>query len=415
MRFDLADLSLFRHVVEAGSITHGAERAHLALAAASTRIRNMEDALGVPLLTRGRQGVTPTQAGRTLLQHARTILRQAERLHEDLGAYGGGLAGQIRVLSNTNALTEFLPEALSSFLAAHPNVSVDLEERLSDEIVGLIAEGVADLGVVAGTVDAGALETYPFRRDRFVLVVAQDHPLAKRAKIGFEEVLDHDFVGLDRASAIQRFLATKAVRIGRPLRLRVQLRSFDAVCRLVECKVGIGIVPETTARRVSKTMAIAIVPLTDSWAVRDLTICMRNMDELPLYARQLVEHLRAISVAGRCLLPRHQHPIIEIEQHGGIVIVAGLERKIAARLVVGRDRAQPQRADVAAAGQLGLGQHLRPGKHRAAGKQRRDVTAAIDGGDVEGVGEAVEGQRAGERDDVAAIDQPPAEAALAWR
>jgi molybdate transport repressor ModE-like protein len=293
MRFDLADLSLFRHVVEAGSITHGAERAHLALAAASTRIRNMEDVLGVPLLTRGRQGVTPTQAGRTLLQHARTILRQAERLHEDLGAYGGGFAGQIRVLSNTNALTEFLPEALSSFLAEHPSVSVDLEERLSDEIVGLIAEGVADLGVVAGTVDAGALETYPFRRDRFVLVVAQDHPLGKRAKIGFEDVLEHDFVGLDRASAIQRFLATKAVRIGRPLRLRVQLRSFDAVCRLVECKVGIGIVPETTARRVSKTMAIAIVPLTDSWAVRDLTICIRSMSELPLYARQLVEHLRA--------------------------------------------------------------------------------------------------------------------------
>jgi DNA-binding transcriptional LysR family regulator len=117
--------------------------------------------------------------------------------------------------------------------------------------------------------------------------------LAKRAKIGFEDVLEHDFVGLDRASAIQRFLATKAVRIGRPLRLRVQLRSFDAVCRLVECKVGIGIVPETTARRVSKTMAIAIVPLTDSWAVRDLTICIRSMSELPLYARQLVEHLRA--------------------------------------------------------------------------------------------------------------------------
>jgi len=292
VRFDLADLSLFRHVVEAGSITHGAERAHLALAAASTRIRNMEDALGAALLTRGRAGVTPTQAGRTLLQHARSILRQSERLHEDLGAYGGGLAGQIRVLSNTNALTEFLPEALGSFLAAHPNVSVDLEERLSDEIVGLIAEGVADLGIVAGTVDAGGLETFPFRRDRFVLVVARDHTLARRAKIGFENVLEHDFVGLDRASALQRFLATKAVRIGRPLRLRVQLRSFDAVCRMVECKVGIGIVPETTARRVMKTMAIAVVPLTDSWAVRELTICIRSKADLPLYARQLVEHLK---------------------------------------------------------------------------------------------------------------------------
>jgi DNA-binding transcriptional LysR family regulator len=293
MRFDLTDLSLFRHVMEAGSITRGAERAHLALAAASTRIRNMEEALGAPLLLRGRQGVTPTQAGRTLLQHARTILAQAERLREDLGAYAGGLAGQVRVLSNTNALTEFLPETLSAFLAAHPQVSVDLEERLSDEIVGLIAEGVGDIGIVAGTVDPGRLTVYPFRSDRFVLVVARGHPLARRKTIEFAEVLDHDFVGLDRTSAIQRFLADKAARLGRPLRLRVQLRSFDAVCRMVERNVGVGIVPETTVRWAAKSMAIEAVELADAWALRELTICVRDFDALPPYARQLVEHMRA--------------------------------------------------------------------------------------------------------------------------
>ena len=293
MRFDLADLDLFRHVVEAGSITHGAERAHLALSAASTRIRRMEEAFGATLLVRSRQGVTPTQAGRTLLQHARTILREAARLREDLGGYAGGFAGHVRMLSNTNALTEFLPEALSSFLAAHPHVSVDVEERLSDEIVGLIAEGVGDIGIVAATVDPSTLETYPFRHDRFVLVVGRDHPLAERRRIAFAEVLDHDIVGLDRASALQRFLADKAARAGRPLRLRVQLRSFDAVCRLVECNVGIGIVPETTARRVAQMMAIVPVPLTDSWAPRALTICVRRLDELPPYARDLVAHLRS--------------------------------------------------------------------------------------------------------------------------
>ena len=297
IHFDLIDLRLFRHVVEAGSITHGAERAHLALAAASTRIRQMEAALGAPLLTRSRQGVTPTAAGRTLLQHARTILGQSERLREELAAYSGGLAGQIRVLSNTNALTEFLPEALSDFLAAHAQVSVDLEERLSDEIVGLIAEGVADIGIVAGTVDTGALETFPFRSDRFVVVVAQGNPLARRSALGFAEVLEHDFVGLDRSSALQRFLADKASRIGRSLRLRVQLRGFEGVCRMVECGVGLGIVPETTARRAAKTMAIAVVDLTEPWATRDLTICVRSLKDLPPLARQLVEHLRSGSPA----------------------------------------------------------------------------------------------------------------------
>jgi DNA-binding transcriptional LysR family regulator len=292
MQFDLTDLSLFRHVVEAGSITHGAERAHLALAAASTRIRNMEKSLGAPLLLRNRQGVVPTPAGRTLLQHARVLLAQAERLREDLGTYTGGLAGQIRILSNTNALTEFLPEALSAFLAEHPQVSIDLEERLSDEIVGLIAEGVGDLGIVAGTVDTGRLETYPFRSDRFVVVVPKDHPLAQSPRIAFAETLKQDFVGLDRASALQRFLAGKAGRIGQPLRLRVQLRSFDAVCRMVEAGVGLGIVPETTAQRAGRTMAISAVDLEDPWATRDLTLCIRALSELPPSARQLVEHLR---------------------------------------------------------------------------------------------------------------------------
>jgi DNA-binding transcriptional LysR family regulator len=293
MQFDLIDLSLFRYVVDAGSITHGAERAHLALAAASTRIRNMEKSLGAPLLVRSRLGVVPTPAGRTLLQHARELLAQAERLREDLGSFAGGLAGQIRILSNTNALTEFLPESLGAFLTGHPQVSIDLEERLSDEIVGLIAEGVGDIGIVAGTVDTGRLTTYPFRSDRFVLVVPRGHRLADAGHIAFAEVLENDFVGLDRASALQRFLADKASRIGRPIRLRVQLRSFDAVCRMVEAGVGLGIVPETTARRASRTMAITPVDLQDHWALRELTICIRDLGGLTPSARLLVEHLRA--------------------------------------------------------------------------------------------------------------------------
>jgi len=293
MRFDLVDLRLFCEVVDAGSITAGAQRCALALAAASTRIRGMERSLGAPLLTRSRQGVTATPAGLTLLKHARALLDEARRLREDLGAYAGGASGEVRLLANTNALTEFLPEALSQFLSAHPQVSVDLEERLSDEIVGLVAEGVADIGIVAGTVDVGALTTYPFRSDRFVVVTAKDHPLAGRAQARFAEVLDYDHVGLDRASSLQRFLAGKAAREGRPLRLRVQLRSFDAVCRLVECGVGVGVVPATTAARAVKSMQLAVVALADDWAARDLTIVVRAEGDLRPYARELVESLRA--------------------------------------------------------------------------------------------------------------------------
>jgi len=293
MRFDLIDLRLFLHVVEAGSITGGAERMHLALAAASTRIRNMEAELGTPLLHRQRQGVQPTPAGRTLVQHARILLQQTERMRGDLAEYADGLRGHIRLLSNTNALTEFLPEPLSSFLAAHPQVDIDLEERLSDEIVAAVADGTADIGIVASTVAVADLQLLPFRVDRFVLVVARGHALAKARRLPFAAALDYDFVGLDRVSALQRFLSEKAERIGRRLKLRVQLRSFDAVCRLVECDVGIGVVPDTTARRNARSMAIRIIALTDPWALRNLTICVRREADLPIHARQLVQHLAA--------------------------------------------------------------------------------------------------------------------------
>ena len=292
MRIDLTDLRLFCDVVAAGSITAGALHSALALAAASTRIRNMEAALGAPLLIRSRLGVTPTPAGRMLLKHARTMLSQAAALREDLSAFAGGLSGEVRLLANTNALTEFLPEALATFLAAHPHVSVDLEERLSDEIVGLIAEGVGDIGIVAGTVDVGRLQTYPFRSDRFVVVAAPDHLLASKATVAFAQVLDFDVVGLERSASLQRFLTAKAAREGRPLKARIQLRSFDAVCRLVAAGVGIGVVPQTTARRAAQTMALAIIDLADDWALRDLTIVVRAGEPLRPYARELVESLR---------------------------------------------------------------------------------------------------------------------------
>jgi DNA-binding transcriptional LysR family regulator len=293
MRFDLVDLRLFRDVVEAGTITRGAERSALALAAASTRLKAMEDVVGAPLLTRGRQGVSLTEAGTTLLKHARLILAQSARMREDLGVYAGGAAGHVRLLANTNASTEFLPEALSAFLATHPQVTVDLEERLSDEIVALIAEGVGEIGIVAGTVDMGRLQTFPFRSDRFVVVTSRGHALADRKRIAFAEVLGFDLVGLDRTSALQRFLAAKAVPLGQALRLRVQLRSFDAVCRLVAAGVGIGVVPLTTATRAALSLPLAVIDLEDDWALRELTLCVRALDALAPYARELVVSLRA--------------------------------------------------------------------------------------------------------------------------
>lgn len=293
MRFDLTDLRLFLHVVEAASLTHGAARAGMALPSASARVRGMEETLGVPLLVRGGRGVRPTPAGLALVHHARLVLRQMERMRGELSDHARGVKGHVRLLCNTAALMEFLPDALGGFLAANPGVGIDLEERLSREIVPAIVEGAADIGIVADSVDLAGLRSFPFRRDRLVLVTAAAHPFAGRDAIAFAETLDEAFVGLVEGSALQGHLAGHAARVGRRLSYRVRLRGFEAIGRMVEHGVGVAVVPDSAAQRCRATMAIARIPLTDPWADRELLLCVRDPDELPAHALRLLRTLAA--------------------------------------------------------------------------------------------------------------------------
>lgn len=292
MRFDFTDLRLFLHVADAASITHGAERAHLALASASARIKGMEEALGVALLTRQRHGVSLTAAGQTLAEHARVILQSAERMRGDLGLHARGLKGQIRILSNTAALSEHLPKLLADFLAANAGINLELEERESAAIVEAIAAGVADIGIMADPPAGGALEYFPFRDDRLMIVAPRGHALAGRRKAGLVDLAGFEFVGLPRGSALRNHLDRNAARLGLSIRYRVGMTGFDAVCRMVEAGVGIAIVPETAARRCRRTMAIEILRLADPWATRKLSICVRRAEDLSKPARRLVAHLR---------------------------------------------------------------------------------------------------------------------------
>ncbi|MFJ9449607.1 LysR family transcriptional regulator [Herbaspirillum sp. NPDC101397] len=290
-RLDLSDLRLFLHVAETGSITAGADRSHLALASASARIRSMEDALGVALLLRERRGVQLTEAGRALLHHARTVHQQIDRMRDELSEYAHGLKGHIRLLGNTAAISEFLPDALGTFLSHNPYIDIDLEERLSHEIVQAIVDGVADIGIVADSVPTGPLQTIPFRQDRLVAVLPRKHALTRRKALQFAELMDKNFIGLSNGSALQEHLAGHALRAGKRLQYRVRLRSFDGICRMVEREVGIAVIPETAALRCKKTMEINCIPLSDAWAKRQLLICVRSHEELPGHTRQLLEQL----------------------------------------------------------------------------------------------------------------------------
>jgi DNA-binding transcriptional LysR family regulator len=292
MHFDLVDLKLFVAVCEARSITHGAARVHLALASASERIKGLEAAAGVVLLARDRRGVTPTPAGESLLDHARLVLRQVEAMQGDLQSFARGLRASVRILSNTSALSEHLPKALASFLAAHPAINVEVEERESAEIAGLIASGAADIGVAVEEMLPQTVERHPFCDDNLVLVVRRGDALARHRRVTFADVLDRDFVGLSGASALHDHVVKQAVQLGARLRFRARLRSFDAICELVASGAGVAVIPEAAALRCRRSMPIQPIKLREAWAQRKLVACTHDARALSKPAQRLFEHLR---------------------------------------------------------------------------------------------------------------------------
>lgn len=299
IHFDLTDLRLFVYIAEENSLTRAAVRAHMSLPAASIRIKNLEDSIGTKLINRDTQGITLRPPGQALLQHARLVLAQLENLRGDMQEYAQGIKGHVRIFANTTATAEFLPAVLRSFLVSHPDVNIDLREHLSNDVVRAINEGIADIGVAAGSVRTEGLQVIPYRNDRLVVATATGHPLAARDDIHFADTLEYEYIGLYEGSVIHSFVHQAAGPMSKSLKTRIQVSNFDSVCRMIEANVGIGILPESAARRHAKSLDLKILRLNDDWATRNLIICVRDLDALPGFARELVELLVADGDATR--------------------------------------------------------------------------------------------------------------------
>lgn len=292
VRFDFRDLELFVAVADVGSIAKAAERAHTVASAVSKRLSELEAEFDTPLLVRGAKGVELTAAGHALLVKARALLYQAEQLQQELRQHAAGVRGQVRVFANISAIVEFLPDALASFMKQHPEVQIRLEEQVSSTIAQAVADNRADLGILSEQPVLSGLVTTPFRADELVLVTRPDHPLSRLANVAFEQLLDEPFVGLHADSSLHHLLTRAAADVGKQLKLRIQVTSFDAACAMVSAGLGISIVPRATTTPYLQSLRLASIPLSNDWAQRQLLICMRH-GELHAAAKLLLQHLTA--------------------------------------------------------------------------------------------------------------------------
>jgi DNA-binding transcriptional LysR family regulator len=292
---DLTTLRLFVHVCETGSLARASERANIVASAISKRLAQLEDQLGTALLTRKGHGLIPTTAGQTLLEHARVVFESTARIEKDMRNYAAGAHGQVRVLASGPAIAESLAADVVSFLAKPSNkaIHVDLEERMTPEIVRGVQEGHAGLGVCWDAADLGGLQHRAYCTDTFCVVVPQRHPLATRRKVHFEETLDFEHAGLPVTSASQRLMQREATRLGRSLQQRVIVATFETAVRVVRTGAVISIAPREVAQPLAAAYQLKLLPLDEPWALRRFVICFREEQALTPSARLLLDHLAA--------------------------------------------------------------------------------------------------------------------------
>ncbi len=292
---DLTTLRLFVSVCESGSIARAGEQAHIVGSAISKRLAQLEHQVGTPLLVRKRHGVVPTAAGQTLLEHARGMLESAARIGRDMEAYVAGARGQVRVLASVSAMTESLADDVAAFLQQppHRSIQVDLEERVSPEIVRGVRDGLASLGVCWDAADLGALQYRPYRSDTLCMAVPAGHPLAAQRTVRFEQTLDYEHVSLSINSAVQVMLQRTAARLGRSVNHRVIVTNFEAALRVVRAGLAISLVPREVAQLQAATGGVHLVPLDEPWARRRFIVCYRDTQTLSPAAQWLLDHLAA--------------------------------------------------------------------------------------------------------------------------
>lgn len=286
-------LRLFVSVVEEGTIAAAAAREHIAPAAVSRRISELEALLDAQLLVRTNKGIVPTAAGLSLLFSARSVLNDLTSIVSQMQEFSRGRRGSVHVLANISAVTQFLPALIKSFMVSHPQVQITLEERESLAITKAIAENVAEIGVFTRLPHGADIEVYPFRTDELTLVVPVDHPLAERDEISFAETLDYEYIVLGKGTHLHFQMLKAASDVGKPLKPKMAVSSYDALWLMVQSGVGIAILPRGTAEkyRVDHTRTLV---LKEPWAQRELSICVRSLQALSPAARLFFDHLRAV-------------------------------------------------------------------------------------------------------------------------
>ncbi|NIF20375.1 MULTISPECIES: nitrogen assimilation transcriptional regulator NAC [Pantoea] len=277
---NLRRLKYFVKIVDIGSLTQAAEVLHIAQPALSQQVATLESELDQQLLIRTKRGVTPTEAGKILYSHARTILRQCEQAQTAVINAGQTLNGQVSIgLAPGTAASSLTMPLLQKVREQYPEIVVYLHENSGNTLNEKVANGQLDMAILYDrTVIAGLNSTTLLKEDLY-LVGATDCPgssvdLADVAQMNLFLPRDYSAVRqrVDEAFSLRRLSA----------RIVGEIESIATLTAAVSSGMGVTLLPESAAR--------ALVASTQAWMARittpslNLPLTLNVSSRLPMSA-----------------------------------------------------------------------------------------------------------------------------------
>ncbi|SAK75914.1 LysR family transcriptional regulator [Caballeronia hypogeia] len=285
VNFDLNDLQAFRAVVELGSFRKAAEAVNISQPALSRRIDKLEAALGVRLFERTTRSVTLTTVGRVFAPSAEQLLDDLDVALLGIRDVSSSRLGHVTIACVPSVAYYFLPNVVASYHRRFPRIRVKLLDSSANEVLSSVISGEADFGVSFLGSQESEVEFKVLLQERFVAACRRDHPLARKKRVTWNELYEHEYVSVDKTSG-NRLLLDQALSAVAPRTPSVcETRHVTTMLGLIEAGLGVAAVP-SMAMPVRDHPVLTSVPLVDPVVKRRVGIVRRRGRPLTPAAEQ---------------------------------------------------------------------------------------------------------------------------------
>jgi LysR family transcriptional regulator, low CO2-responsive transcriptional regulator len=288
---DFDQLRTFLEVAKQGSFSRAGQKVFRSQSAVSAQIRQIESEYGERLLDRSGKTVRLTPAGEVFREYAQRMLSLRDESLRAVADHGNDPRGVLALGANEATCLYVLPNVFAEYLRLYPSVQVSIYRNFSHKILERLDSGAIDVGIVTLPVKMPMLKIRTIFRDRLVLMVSADNPLAQHDKVPISMVVEQPLI-LPRTGFTRRIMDKLFRPYRDKLQVRMELPSIGMIKSFVAAGLGVSLISESFARDEVQSGKVKLIALKDNELTRELGLAYRRNRSLPRAAEVFIELLQ---------------------------------------------------------------------------------------------------------------------------